>query len=130
MSDRTDNSSVPWTPRQLALAAVMLCAAVASLWSSWADWYNISYHIEEHSHVFLVVPFGAAIIYMNRHKFREVKGGVSWAGPAIVAAGWGMAWYGFVDAHQSMWHMGAVLVAVGAAVTVLGHGVLLKFWPA
>jgi exosortase len=123
-------STSPWTPRQLALAGAMVLAAVAALRSSWADWFNISYQIEEHSHVFLAVPFGAAIIYMNRGRLRDVRGGVSWAGPLLVAAGWTMAWYGFTDAHQSMWHMGAVLVALGAAVTILGHDVLIKFWPA
>jgi exosortase len=129
MSERSDKL-LPWTPRELLLAAVMLLAAVAAMWSCWCDWLNISYHIEEHSHVFLVVPFGAAIMYVNRKRFTQVKTGTSWVGPAIVAAGWVMGWYGFNYAHQSMWHMGAVLVAVGAAVSVLGHGVLLNFWPA
>jgi len=149
MSERSDKSAVvqasslqknadgtpapqllPWTPRQLALAAVMLLAAIFAMWSCWADWLNISFHIEEHSHVFLVVPFGAAIIYVNRNRFRNIRSGSSWVGPLIVAVGWVMGWYGFNFAHQSMWHMGAVLVAVGAAVSVLGHGVLVQFWPA
>ena len=126
----TSDKLLPWTPRQLWLAALLLVTGVAAMWSCWCDWLNISYHIEEHSHVFLVVPFGAAIIYVNRRQFRQVRGGSSWMGPLIVAAGWVMGWYGFNYAHQSMWHMGAVFVAVGAAVSVLGHGVLFKFWPA
>jgi exosortase len=128
MSERSDKL-LPWTPRQLALAALLLVAAILAMWSCWCDWLNISYHIEEHSHVFLVVPFGAAIFYVNRKKFKGMGAGTSWMGPLIVGAGWLMGWYGFNRAHQSMWHFGAVMVAVGAAITVLGHGVLVRFWP-
>ena len=131
MSDRVETTTAPWTPRQLAAAAVLLCAGVLAMHSAWADWYMHSTEIEEHSHVFLVVPFGAMIMYVNRERFAQIRQrGSSWAGPAIVAAGFGMAWVGFFHAFQSLWHFGAVLVAVGAAVTVLGHGVVLKFWPA
>jgi exosortase len=78
----------------------------------------------------LAAPFAAAIIFVNRRRFRTVRPGPSWAGPLVVAAGWALAWYGFTDAHQSAWHMGAVLVALGAVVTVLGHDVLVKYWAA
>jgi exosortase len=121
---------LPWTWGQLALAGVMVVLAVLAMRSCWADWLNLSWHIEEHSHVFLVVPFGAWIIYANREQLREVKGGVSWVGPLIVLAGWGLAWEGYNDAHESFWHMGAVLVALGAGVTILGPDVVRRFWPA
>src|SRR3954447_19957251 len=130
MSQTSDKSLLPWTPRQLVLAGVMLLVGVLAMASCWADWFNISYQIEEHSHVFLVIPFGAAIIYVNRREFAGVRGGVSWTGPFIIAVGWLMAWDGYNYAHQSLWHMGAVLVALGSAVTVLGPGVLFRFWPA
>lgn len=90
----------------------------------------LSWNIEEHSHVFLVLPFGAAIIYVNREKLAHVRPGPSWVGPIIVAAGLALAWAGFNHAFESFWHMGAVLVALGAVITVLGHDVILKFWPA
>jgi len=126
---QTSDKSLPWGPRQLALAGVMICLAVAAMGSSWGDWYDVCSNDQEYSQVFLVIPFGAAILYINRERLRDVKGGTSWVGPAIVAGGWAMAWYGYNYAHQSMWHMGAVLVALGAALSVLGHGVLARFWP-
>ena len=129
MKDRSDKL-LPWTSRELWLAGVMLALSVGAMWSCWCDWLNISYHIEEHSHVFMVVPFGAAIMLVNRKWFRDVRPGTSWVGPIIVAIGAAMGWHGYYHAHQSLWHMGAVLVAVGAVVSVLGHGVLVRFWPA
>src|SRR3954453_3851619 len=102
---QTPDKSLPWNPRQLALAGVMICLAVAAMGSSWGDWYDVCSNDQEYSQVFLVIPFGAAILYINRERLREVKGGASWVGPAIVAGGWAMAWYGYNYAHQSMWHM-------------------------
>ncbi len=108
----------------------MLLAGVGAMWSCWADWYNISTQIEEHSHVFLAVPFLGAILYVNRRELADVRPGPSWAGPAIIGVGWLMAWEGYNFAHESLWHFGAVLIALGAVVTVLGAHVVWRFWPA
>jgi exosortase len=129
MTISASDNSTPWTPRRLALAAVCVAAAVLAMGSAWGDWYGIASLNEEYSHVFLVLPFAAVILYVNRREFAGVRGGPSWVGPAIVAAGWLTAWWGYHYAHQSMWHAGAIAVAVGAMVSVLGHGVVLRFWP-
>jgi exosortase len=125
----TSDKSFPWKPRQLALAGLLVLAAVAAMLSSWQDWYMISSSDEEFSQVFLVIPFAAVILYIERERLKTVRGGSSWAGPVIVALGWALAWYGYHYAHQSLWHAGAIGVALGAAITVLGHGILLRFWP-
>ena len=118
----------PWTARQLVLAAMVVAAAVLAMGSSWGDWARISASEEEYSQDFLVIPFIAIILFVDRARFKGIKGETSWVGPLIVGCGWGMAWYGYNYAHQSLWHAGAVLVALGAGVTVLGHGVLLRFF--
>lgn len=128
MADTSDKS-FPWKPRRLALAGLLVLAAVAAMGSSWADWYMISASDPEFSQVFLVIPFGAVILFIERDRLETLRGDSSWAGPLIVACGWAVAWYGYHFAHQSLWHAGAIGVALGAAVTVLGHGVLLRFWP-
>lgn len=125
----TSDKSFPWKPRQLALAGALVLAAVAAMLSSWQDWYTISSSDQEFSQVFLVIPFGAVILYIERERLKGLRGNTSWAGPLIVGCGWALAWYGYHYAHQSLWHAGAIAVALGAAVTVLGHGVLLRFWP-
>jgi exosortase len=128
MNQQSDQQS-PWTARQLVLAAIVVAAAVLAMGSSWADWAEISASDAEFSQVFLVVPFGAIILWVDRARFKGIKGEASWVGPLIVASGWGLAWYGYNNAHQSLWHAGAVLVALGAGIAVLGHGVLLRFLP-
>ena len=125
----TSDKSFPWKPRQLALAVALVLAAVAAMLSSWQDWYTISSSDEEFSQVFLVIPFIAVILYIDRERLKDLRGNTSWLGPAIVAGGWALAWYGYHFAHQSLWHTGAIAVAFGALITVLGHGILLRFWP-
>lgn len=130
MNPMSDKLKLPWTPRQLVLAGVLLLVAVWAMGSCWAYWAETCYRITEHSHVFLAVPFLAAIVYVNRAKLAGVDPRPSWAGPVILAGGWLMSWYGYTDRHQSMFHFGAVLVALGAVVSVLGHSLVLRFWQA
>ena len=116
----------------------MLCAlalvglAVASMWSAWRNWATLSYKDDEHSHVFLVIPFAAAIVFVNRRKLARipVQRGASWVGPLVVLAGLLLAHDGYNHARRMFYHMGIVLVALGSAITVLGHHVLIKFWHA
>jgi exosortase len=130
MNQTSDKWNLPWTPRQLVLAGVLLLGAVAAMGSCWLYWAETCYRIAEHSHVFLAVPFLLAIVYVNRAKLATVSPRPSWAGPLILAGGWLMSWYGYTDRHQSMFHFGAVLVALGAVVSVLGHSIVLRFWQA
>jgi exosortase len=131
MREERAKFSVPWNATQLWLALALVCAAVLAMGSTWSDWWFISTQIEEHSHVFLAIPFGAAIMYVNRKEFGAIRQiGPSWVGPIIALVGLALTWDGYNHARQSFWHIGAVLVALGCAVSILGHGVLLKFWPA
>jgi exosortase len=125
-------SRLPWSGRQLWCALAMVALAVAAMWSAWGDWAWISYMDTEHSHVFLVVPFAAAIVYVNREKFAQMKhqDAASWAGPLIIAVGILLAYDGYHHARRAFFHMGTVLVALGSAITVLGPAVLFKFWHA
>src|SRR5215212_2348773 len=93
MSDRVEKTNRPWTPRQLLAAGALLCAGVLAMWSAWHDWFTLSTQIEEHSHVFLVVPFGAIIMYINRDRFAQIRQtGPSWVGPLLVAGGFALSW--------------------------------------
>lgn len=51
-------------------------------------------------------------------------------GPFVVAIGWFFSSLGFYRGIQSFWHGGAVLVVVGCMLSVLGKGVIFRFFPA
>jgi len=131
-STSTLRPRLPWTGGQLLCALALVCLAVGSMWSAWCNWAVLSYADAEHSHVFLVVPFALAIVFVNRKKLSEVpvQRGASWVGPVVVLAGLLMAHDGYNHARRAFYHGGIVLVALGSAITVLGPAVLFKFWHA
>src|SRR5687767_12232543 len=95
--------SLPWSGWQLLCALALVGFAVASMWSAWGNWFVLSYGDAEHSHVFLVLPFAAAIVFVNRRKFAEipVQRGASWVGPLVVLAGLLLANDGYNHARRA-----------------------------
>ncbi len=120
----------PWTQAHLAAALALVAAAVTVQWRAWADIAEIALRDEEASHIILV-PFVAAwMVWVRRGRLRSVAPRHGWAGLLMMMAGWGLSYLGFYHSFQAGWHSGAILMAVGAAITVLGTDVLWKFAPA
>ncbi|HSI37052.1 MAG TPA: exosortase/archaeosortase family protein [Tepidisphaeraceae bacterium] len=115
----------------LWLALAVVAVAVLARGSAWLDWCEVGSSLDpESSHIFLVVPFAAAIVYANRSKLAAVRWQPSWLGPAVIVAGYAIARFGYFNQKQSAFHCGSVVMAIGAVVSVLGHDVVRKFWPA
>lgn len=114
----------------LLAAALLGVVGVATTWEAWADVFTIAARDEEYSHIFLVPLIAAWLVWARRMRFRRCRHEGTWIGPFILALGWGLGWYGFNHGVQSFWHAGAVLVLVGAVISVLGRGVLFSFLPA
>lgn len=85
---------------------------------------------EEYTHIF-VVPFVAALlIYVRRLRLRHFQISGTLIGPMLVIAGLAMNFVGYQRGIQVMLHGGAVMVALGCAVSVLGKNAILRFMPA
>ncbi len=114
----------------LALAVIALCAgAVACTWETWSDIADIAWHDEEASQVFLVPVVVAWLLWVRRERLRGYAPRFAWAGPALIAVGWAMNRFGDLHLVQSLWHMGAVVIVVGALLSVLGGDFLWRFLP-
>jgi exosortase len=114
----------------LGAAMVMAALGVAATIQPWTDIYTIARNDEEYSHIFLVPVVAIWMIWVRRMRFRHCKPSGRIIGPAIVAVGWLMSWYGFRFAIQAMWHGGAVLVVLGCILSILGKNVIFRFFPA
>jgi exosortase len=117
-------------PSQLLLAAALVTGAVAATWDAWSDMYHLGTEDPEQSHVLLVPVVAAWLVWVRRERLRRFEPTASWVGPAVVALGWFLNWYGDARLHQSVWHFGAICVAAGAFLTVAGGGFLVRFLPA
>ena len=109
---------------------MLTAAAVLIASNAWVDLVTISLHDEESSHVWLVPLVFAWLFWVRRARLARCTPGGEWVGVAGVALGWFLWSYGYRFQFQSLWHGGAVLLAVGAALSVLGRDVLLRFLPA
>lgn len=119
-----------WTQWHLAVGAALTAVAVAATWSAWVDIWSIALRDPESSQVFLT-PFVALwLVWVRRERLRmcHPRGGL--IGPALIAFGWLLSSYGYRTAMQSVWHGGALLIVIGAFLTVAGADVLRRFLPA
>ncbi len=113
----------------IAAAAFTLVAIVATR-EAWGDIWMIAGADEESSHIFLVPIVAAWMAWLRRSRLRHVEPGPSPVGPAMVLVGWVSLLVGYNFAMQALWHGGAIVVAVGAFVSVAGHRVMLRLLPA
>lgn len=114
----------------LVLASLAIAAAVAACWPVWADMGRIWSSDSEQSQAFLVPVVVAWLVWVRRERLRLLRTGGAWWGSFLVLAGWGMNAAGMRWHVEAAWHLGALVMLVGAAVAALGADVLRKFFPA
>jgi exosortase len=118
------------TLAHVGLAVVMGALGVAATFPAWHDIYNIAYFDEEYSHIFVVPLVVCFLVWVRRMRLRYCRPSGRILGPFVIAIGWIMNSLGFYWGIQSFWHGGAVLVVVGCMLSVLGKGVVFRFFPA
>lgn len=116
--------------RHVVLAIVLLAAAVYAGLEQWQDILMIASKDEESSHIFLVIPIAIWLVWIRRVRFRRCPPRTSWVGLLVILAGYLLASYSHTTAFQAGWHGGAVLMAVGAIIAVVGTQVAANFMPA
>jgi len=118
------------TARRIALGLALVALSVVATHQAWADIVRIVQRDEEASHILLVLPVFAWLLWTYRDRLRASEvGGSLWA-LLIVAAGWGFWAFGYIKGMQVFWHFGAILLAVGGFSAVVGVRVLRDAWPA
>ena len=119
-----------WGLRHVLASVAFVAFAVLATSDVWRDIYRLSSGDEEASHVFLV-PFAVAwLVWVRRARLRQCRPVGRILGTLLIGAGWLLWSIGYRHNVQSFWHGGAVLIAVGALLTVLGKDVFFKFLPA
>ncbi|HEV8379593.1 MAG TPA: exosortase/archaeosortase family protein [Tepidisphaeraceae bacterium] len=119
-----------WTSRRILAALAVVALAIVATLPAWLDVAHIAKVDDEASHVFLVPIVVAWLIWVRRGRFRYCLPRPTFLGPLCVAFGWLISSWGYHNAVQSFWHGGAVLVVIGALLSVVGRDLLLRFTPA
>ncbi len=113
------------------LLAGLIGVAVFASRAAWADIiFNFALASEEQSHI-LLAPFIAAwLFWVRRARWRFCRPKWTIAGPGVMLAGWLIAQTGFQGSHLVLWHLGALLIVSGAALTIVGPDFVRNFFPA
>ncbi|MFN3166280.1 MAG: exosortase/archaeosortase family protein [Phycisphaeraceae bacterium] len=130
MNDPIEGHDKTQTAARLATAAVLVLLALLAGYRAWFDIAMIGKHDPEQSQILLAIPAFALLLYFRRDALRFVPLRSSLLGLLTAGLGWGLSWYGYTHAVQSFWHLGALLMAVGAAWSVLGDRAMLVALPA
>lgn len=119
-----------WRWWHAALVVALVGAAVGITFEAWQNILEIALRNEEQSHILLVPIVAAWLVWVRRGRARYCRPTGTLIGPLLIGIGWLISWYGFHHAVQSFWQGGALLVVVGAFLTVAGKDVLLRYLPA
>ncbi|MCR9076109.1 MAG: exosortase/archaeosortase family protein, partial [bacterium] len=119
-----------WSARHVVLVIPLLAAAIYAGFDQWKDILMIASKDEEASHIFLVIPIAVWLVWIRRVRFRRCPPRPSWVGFVMIIAGYLLITVSLRTAFQAGLHGGAVLMAVGAIIAVVGTQVAANFFPA
>jgi exosortase len=111
-------------------ACVLSAVGIATAFAAWSDIFNLASRDEEASHIFLVPFVVVWLVWVRQKRLRVATPTNNWVGTVLVALGWMALYFGEVRLWQSVWHLGAILIAVGCFVSVMGFPVVRLFLPA
>lgn len=128
-----------WTPLHLWMGLLLGALGVALTFSAWKDIFMIAQTDEESSQIKIALLIFVALVWVRRERFRNCQPRGLMVGPMLVLVGWVFTMWGLYSDGQLFgmnigqvlyWHTGALMVVVGAVLSVLGTDVIRHFFPA
>jgi exosortase len=116
------------TPFHGLLAALLAVMAVAVTFRAWVHMFELAWEDPEYQHIFLVPLVALFLVYVRRERltYSRISGVI--LGPLLVLVGWFVGSLGYDHKMQVLIDFAAVLVLIGAVVSVLGKQVLFRFF--
>jgi exosortase len=96
----------------------------------WRDMLTFSLQDEESGYIPMVPAVIAILVWTRRKAISEARISHNWLGTLLIGLGWAGWSLGYRYNRHVLWYGGADLMALGAAVTILGKDALFKFLPA
>tara|TARA_A100001391_G_C5059014_1_gene275526 strand:+ start:217 stop:1098 length:882 start_codon:yes stop_codon:yes gene_type:complete len=119
-----------WSAKHVVFLTVLIGAAIFAMLDQWLDIFKIASLDEESSHIFLVPPIAFWLVWIRRIRFRRCPPRTSWFGVLLIIAGYLTTSISHNHSFQAGLHGGAVLMLIGAIMTVVGVQVIANFMPA
>ena len=117
--------SVDWT-----LLVALTVLAIVATWSTWVEIFAQAVRSEEDSHILMALPIAGWLVWLRRGRLRMCRPTWTMIGPGLILLGVVLERIGIMQAIEVFRHGAALLVVVGASVTVLGTRFVTQFLPA
>lgn len=104
--------------------------AVIAAWPIWKDIADIAINDPESSQILLAPIVVVWLAWVRRGRARFCRPEWNVYGPVVVVGGWLLAIHGFQNGFQLFEHAGALLMAFGAGLSVIGWKTVWRFAPA
>jgi exosortase len=114
----------------VAVGLLMALLGVWATWRAWADAWSLVDFYGDNNHVFLAPLVAFWLFWVRRGRLAHVRVTGRWVGLALIIAGWLLRSHGLAQNIAAGFHMGSLLVVLGAFVSVCGKGAILRFLPA
>jgi exosortase len=112
------------------LWAGLTALAVFAAWPIFQDIARVAVDDPESSQILLAPVVAGWLAWVRRGRARFVRPEWNLYGPVVILAGWMLAITGFRNGFQAFEHLGAVVMAFGAGLSVIGWRTVAKFGPA
>src|SRR5688500_13941437 len=116
--------------RLIVAGLVMAALAVWATRRAWADAWALADVNGENSHVFLAPLVVLWLFWVRRGRLPHVRVTGRWAGSLLILAGWLLSMIGVERNVAAAFHLGSLVIVIGAFVSVCGKGAVLRFLPA
>lgn len=136
MATQTSVSATPMDRRQfgnirviwgfVAIAALLAAAYYQVLGKLVIDWWQLP----DFSHGFLVPPFAAYMVWVERKSLRQTRITPTWSGVAVVALGLAVLFLGVYGAELFLSRLSLLIVICGLVLTFGGWQILKGLRPA
>ena len=113
----------------LLLGGFFAALAIWATWWAWVDAWRLVDTNGDNSHVLMVPLVVVALAWVRRERMPHVRVTGRYVGIAGILAGWTLLVFGEKESVLALYHLGALMIAIGAAVTVCGKGLVFRFMP-
>lgn len=119
-----------WRPRYFISACALV---LASMWITsdayWDVWRLLTRDLQS-SFGLIAIPAAAWLVWTRRESaILSRRSGTIFA-PLVASLGWFLYSIGDAQLIQTFWYLGAIIIAIACAVSVLGTELLRRLWPA
>jgi len=118
-----------WMKQDYLILMMMLVLSVIVSRGAWGDMIARAFNDSENGQALFAPLVAGYLFWLRRSRLQFIRYRPNLLGPALVAAGIGMAWWGAERDVMVVWHASAIIMVIGCVSSMTGIEVFRQFLP-